>query len=195
MDPTRPFCSKRFGKKLNLKHWREYQCDQKMMIETALNKLKDINSSNISPFWEEQLRVIVAEGELLAGRKSRLHKFRIMIEKPEDVEVGLGIATEDDLKGSYWEAQIGPVVTDWSAKSNWLLRASELNFPETEKDSMPKTNIGQSPAKPRVKPIDHLGRRESEKDPEKAALAAKKKAEQKKKLLQRKRLQRRDAER
>lgn len=51
-----------------------------------------------SPFWEEQLRVVVAEGELLAGRKSRLHKFRIMIEKPEDVEGGLGIATEDDLK-------------------------------------------------------------------------------------------------
>jgi len=169
-------------KKLNLKYWREYQSDQKMIIETALKKLKEIDTSNVTPFWEEQLRVVVAEGELLTGRKSRLHKFSVMIDKPDDVEGGLGIATEDDLK-SYWEAQIAPVVTDWSAKSNWLIRAAKLNFPETERDSMPKPNIGKSPAKPRVKPIDHLGRRASESDPEKAALAEKKKAQQKEKAL------------
>jgi len=169
-------------KKLNLKYWRKYQSEQKMIIETALKKLKEIDSSNVTPFWEEQLRVVVAEGELLTGRKSRLHKFSVMIEKPDDVEGGLGIATEDDLK-SYWEAQIGPVVTDWSAKSNWLLRAGKLNFPDTERDSMPKPNIGKSPAKPRVKPIDHLGRRASESDPEKAALAEKKKAQQKEKAI------------
>lgn len=169
-------------KKLNLKYWRGYQSEQKMIIETALKKLKEIDSSDVTPFWEEQLRVVVAEGELLTGRKSRLHKFSLMIEKPDDVEGGLGIATEDDLK-SYWEAQIMPVATDWSAKSNWLLRAAKLNFPDTERDSMPKPNIGKSPARPRVKPIDRLGRRASESDPEKAALAEKKKVQQKEKTI------------
>lgn len=59
---------------------------------------KEVPKNYYRPFWEEQLRVVVAEGELLTGRKSRLHKFSIMIEKPDDVEGGLGIATEDDLK-------------------------------------------------------------------------------------------------
>lgn len=33
---------------LNLKYWREYQSDQKMVIETALKKLKEIDSSNVT---------------------------------------------------------------------------------------------------------------------------------------------------
>ena len=33
---------------LNLKYWRKYQSEQKMIIETALKKLKEIDSSNVT---------------------------------------------------------------------------------------------------------------------------------------------------
>ena len=33
---------------LNLKYWRGYQSEQKMIIETALKKLKEIDSSNVT---------------------------------------------------------------------------------------------------------------------------------------------------
>lgn len=39
-------------KKLNLKYWRKYQSEQKMIIETALKKLKEIDSSNVTLVYD-----------------------------------------------------------------------------------------------------------------------------------------------
>lgn len=167
-------------KKLNLKYWKEHQSSQKKVVETMVNKLKGQDKTNTSmgPFWEEHLRVLTAEGELLLGRKSRLHKFLLMLEKPLDVEGGLGITSEDDLI-CYWEAQIAPVITDWTAKTNWFLNAAKIDFPEPQKSLIPAAHIGKSPAKPPVKPTDHLGRRaiNINQDPEAIKKMEKKKAE------------------